>query len=249
MKRGVVIFLVGLIWLISACSPSEQAISRALEQTREAERATLTSIAETKEAIPTNTPTPTKTPKPTPTVTPLPLEILTNIKLELDDLPDSFFEIDASEMGITEEEIRSVYLDFDMTVGEIFGFFNEEDFNVILGWTAFLNNRLEQAIFDIYLKNYGEEFMADMVSEIQGEIIEQNLLTGVNEIGEASIAFQLVVEVEDTPFDMAADIVYFRRDILAPLIMNMYFYGETPAISIHELGKIIDNKIIDALDQ
>jgi hypothetical protein len=249
MKRVDVIFLVGLFWLTSACSPSELAISRALEQTREAERATLTSIAETKEAIPTNTPTPTKTPKPTPTETPLPLEILANIKLELADLPDSFFEIDPSELDFSEEEIRSMYLDFDMVVGEIFTFFNEEDINVIMGWTIFINDRLERTAFDIYLNNYAEEFLAEVVAETQGEIIEQSLLTGVNEIGEVSIGIQVVVNVEETPFDMVVDIVYFRRDILVPLIFNMYINGETPVISIHELGKIIDNKIIDALDQ
>jgi hypothetical protein len=82
-----------------------------------------------------------------------------------------------------------------------------------------------------------------------GEISEERLLIDAKEIGEVSISPRVVVDTEDVSFVKVLDSIYFRRGEFISYIYMQYAYGETPVISIIELGKIIDNKIIDVLDQ
>jgi len=79
MKRNVLIIGVVLILLVSACAPQAAPTANPVDIQHTAEAGAFTMVAQTQQAIPTNTPIPpTETPPPTPppTETPPPLPTL-----------------------------------------------------------------------------------------------------------------------------------------------------------------------------
>jgi hypothetical protein len=121
MKNKLFPFLLVLVFLLNACSPSQQAIQTAIAETQEANpTSTLTPVPPTE--------TPTKTPTETPTITPSPtLDLLVlqmNLKdflLQKSDLPQGYSLRNQSSGLVTNKDVNYIGTDYVEETGRIDG--------------------------------------------------------------------------------------------------------------------------------
>jgi len=215
----------------------------------------LTTLFATPTPTPTHTPTPTLTPTPTitpsptptatptntPTVTPTPRPDLSQAVLTIEDLPSGFEAIALEEIGITKDDLSNN----EFKVESTFAFLEPKNFEFILGFTTLLPSRIDQAGFDLALRN--PEFLAESLLQGMGgtEILEQNTLPHLNNIGDASAGLTVVANIEGIPMRM--DVVVFRRDTVGAFIFVMYLNGDVPMVSIDEAANKLDARISKVL--
>ena len=185
-------------------------------------------------------PTPTPTPlPPTPTLTPLP--DLSNVVLTLEDLPSGFEAMSPAEFGFTKEDLSQD----DFTVESLFVFLEAEHFELVMGFTALVSTRLEQAGFDVALRQ--PDFLLDSLIGGMGatDILEQKDLPDLDDIGDASAGVTVAVDMEG--ISMRMDIVAFRRDVVGAFVFVMYIDGDVPIVPIGDVSRIFDERIVEVL--
>ena len=211
---------------------------------------TATPVPPTPTPVPPTTPTPvppTATPiPPTPTPvppspTPTPLPDLSNVVLTLEDLPSGFEAMPPVELGFTEEDLSQD----GFTVESLFVFLEAEHFELVMGLTALVATRLEQAGFDVALRQ--PDFVLDSLIGGMGatDILEQKDLPDLDDIGDASVGVTVAADMEGIPMRM--DIVPFRRDVVGAFILVMYIDGDVPIVPIGDVARMFDERIVEAL--
>jgi len=188
-------------------------------------------------------PTPTPTPlPPTPTPTPLPPiptppSDLSDVVLTLEDLPLGFEAVSPAEFGFTKEDLSQD----DFTVESLFVFLEAEHFELVMGFTALVPTKLEQAGFDVVLRQ--PEFLLESLTEGMGatDILEQKELSDLDDIGDAAGGLTVVVDMEGIPMRM--DLVVFRRDIVGAFVLVMYMDGDIPVVTIDDVAGKFDDRI------
>lgn len=177
---------------------------------------------------PTTTPTPTKTRRPTSTPTSGP--DLSNVILQLSDLPGGFEPVE----DLDPPEVP----DFETVGGYAYAI--PDPLQLIIGST-FLLDRSDRLQFDIAAKN------PDLIKEFIGATLNEFTDAGTlqfEDLGDTSGGFSGIVTYEDISFNM--DFILVRRGSLGIFLETLYLPGSTPLITIEELGRIMDAHMIEA---
>lgn len=161
--------------------------------------------------------------------------------LTLDDLPPGFEAFSPEELGMSMDD----FSDETFQPEEVFIFINVQDFQMVFGFNFLLSSKLDRVAFDAGVSN-PETTIPAFVSGMGSESVQdEKLLEGLEDIGEKQIGMTMVADLEGMPAQV--DVVMFRRDIVGAMLMSMVFEGETPNITIHELGLKLDQRIQESL--
>ncbi len=243
-----------LAGILSACGPSQAERDAAATEivfkvyaTQTAQAPTITSTftpsltptptststpTSTPTGTPTNTPTftPTATPVPTrtrtPTMTPTPRPMLMAYALTADDLPPGFVAISPKQAdSLTKSMPDGSYA---------FGLSDEVRSQAIVGLLMPLTKRNEQLAFDAGLPALLQLFAAGFGGT------DQQKLDGLEDIGEARAAITSVSKGYGAAY--RCDIVGFRRGAVGAFLVVCYPDGDTPAVSLSELARLLEGR-------
>lgn len=177
---------------------------------------------------------PASLPTDMPTETALPEPDLSSAVLTLEDLPPGFEEFSLADMGVTLDD----FSEEELQPEEVFIFINSEDFQMVFGFNFLLTNKLDRATFDVGISQPDAALPA-LINGIGSEDVrDEELLEGFEDVGEKQIGMTMVTDLEDLP--MQVDVLMFRRDVVGAMVMSMVLEGESPNITLHELGLKLD---------
>ena len=221
-RFAITIFLGTAIFVTLGCQLASQAVS-----TPESELV-FTAVPA---SSPTQTPPPTQAPKPD----------ISSAVLTLDDLPSGFEGFSPEEMGISMND----FSDEEFQPEDVFIFINSQDFQMVFGFNFLLTERLDRTAFDIGMSQ-PEITIPALVDGMGSENVQdEKLLEGLEDIGEVQIGMTMIADMEGTPAQV--DVLMFRRDIIGAMVMSIVLEGQTPNITIHELGRKLDQHIQESL--
>ena len=249
MNRLSVALVILAVASMACGLTDENSLATSLAATRLEEAVELTATAISLEAIAT------QTPSPTPTLTPLPqtptssasLDELSAITLLEFELPDGFAQIPPEELGFSEAEIKALMAADDLSVGSVFSFLHDAQFQFLIGWTVFLPDRVSRAAFDAEI-NRPESLLDALVASLEaGEVTDSKILPIPGTIGDASTAVTLALRFPDGALPLRMDFLAFRRELLGVFIFEAYVDGEPAQAPIVDVARTIDSKIQSAL--
>jgi len=159
-------------------------------------------------------------------------------KISLSELPAGFEELSPDELGMNEASIG-------MEPEASFAFVNTRHLQMIFGVDFFVVKQIDRVNLDITL-NQPEIGLKQMVSAIGTENVhDEKILTGLEDVGDVQVGMTMVADIEDIP--MKVDMLVFRRGIVGAILVSMTMEGQDPNISLHDLGKLFDQHIQEAL--
>ncbi len=234
MKTIKTIVLVMLVMsaFLTACGPTPE--EQAATKTKGAADifATLTAQAPTATLTftpsPTPTPTPTVTPTPTatPTVTPTATPQWMATVLSLADLPDGF-------RAMTAKEIDNFYLPANTNS---FGFIDEANIQIVLGFLRPLETRIDQRAFD-----EGMPDLIDIFSPGNTTGSKPKSLTGLEDIGEMRSGTSFVTTTSGLSFYY--ELLLFRRGKVGVALFAICLEGDQLAVPAGDLARLIDGRL------
>jgi len=231
--------------LVAACGPSQAELDAQETKVAAAIFATQTAQAPTATPTPTPTDTPTPSPTPTPTDTPVPspttLPDLSDVVLTLDDLPSGFSDMPLEQLGLTPEDLSGGGFEAE----SVFAFLEPSAFQLIMGFTLLVPDAIQQAGFDLALRN--PEFLLNLFVSGMGatEVVEQQELPGLDDVGDVSTGLTVVADLGG--ISMRIDMVVFRTGPAGAIVMLMYPDGADPDISIGEVAQRLESRLTEAL--
>lgn len=187
-------------------------------------------------------PTPTPTPSPSPTPTPAAVDFW-DMVLTLDDLPVGFEQMPLQDSDIVNEGLGGQ----KWPIQSAFIFFEPEAYQFVIGGTQLLQGRLDQVQFDAGV--HRPEFMLqwDIQSMGLSGILDEAVLPGLDDIGDASSGITVASEGTGEGLPMRLDLVAFRRHTVGAYVIFTYVDGENPVVEVGELARTFDERIIDTL--
>jgi len=169
-----------------------------------------------------------------PTSTQPPKVDISSAVLTLDDLPPGFEVLYPEDLGMSVDD----FSDEDFQPEEVFVFINSQDFQMVIGFNFLLDNKLDRIAFDAGVSQ-PEITLPAMVNGMGSEDIQdEKVLEGLDDIGEKQIGMTMITDMEGVPVQV--DILMFRREIIGAMLMSMVFDGDSPNITLHELGLKLD---------
>ena len=152
------------------------------------------------------------------------------------DLPPEFEGMPAEDLAELKQELSQE----DFSVESVFAFMEPNNFELLLGVTTPLENQQEQNDFEAILAE--PEVLRKLVTEGMGstQILEQNPLEELENIGEAVAGVTLKLNLEGVPANL--DIVAFRRDAIGAFVFLLYLDGQTPRMPIANLARTLDDR-------
>jgi hypothetical protein len=246
MNRKIIfIIVVSLISILLVdCGPSQAeldvtATKMAFDifstQTAQAPTATETfteTPVPTETEIPTATSPPTDTPAPTETstITPTAPPELMAAALTIDDLPTGFVEMSPEELGVGEQSFpEGTY---------VFGFSDEINAQLILGFIIPVTNRADQAAYDAMLPQMIEAMAIGM-----GAGPDFQEIPGLDDIGETRSGITSLGQMGS--LSMRYDIVGFRRGEVVAILVVGRPDSDEPTLPMSELTKLMDGRIME----
>lgn len=201
-------------------------------------------------------PTPTATPEPAnaPVSPATPQQALSNATLTLEDLPEGFQELSpqmAAQVLAQLEALRPQLAQGGLKPDKFFAFIHPKNFQVVMGFTGMLPNQPEQASFDAGLKQLQDpEVQQVMVSQMREELkqspgiefLNYSLLPAINNLAESATGMSLAVSMQGQPIRM--DVASFRRNAVGAFAAVMYTDGQAPSISLDDVARKLDNRIL-----
>jgi hypothetical protein len=115
-----------------------------------------------------------------------------------------------------------------------------EQFEIVMGFTTLLSNKLEQAGFDAGLRDpelLSESFIGGMGAT---NILDQQELV-LEDLGDEAAGLSIVADMAGVP--MQVDVAVFRKDQLGAFVMMMYMEDQEVSIAIEEVARKLANKI------
>ncbi len=188
-----------------------------------------------------STSAPKATSLPAATSTPKPLPDFSKVRVSLDELPAGFKEIATDDILAKQKASgKEAYLPDGM-----FAFVNTDKFQVIFGMNYLLSSATKSLAFSGFLK-HSDSTLKDFAGALGGKNIrEEKVLEGLETLGEKQAALTMLADLEDIP--MRVEGVLFKRDNIGSLILTMSMEGESPNISLQELGTLLDQHIQESL--
>jgi hypothetical protein len=166
---------------------------------------------------------------------------LSDVVLTVQDLPPGFQEMSPEELGLTPESLSQE----DFTVESLFLFMAAEQLEFVMGFTALIPTELERTGFDVVL-NQPDLLLQFFISGMGAtEVLEQEALSGLDDIGDASAGLTVVADIQGIPMRM--DVAVFRRDIVGAFIFVMYLDGETPLLPVGDAARKLDARVLSAV--
>ncbi len=234
--------------VMSACGPSQAERQATITQVAAAVFATQTAQAPTSTPTFTPSPTPTETPTSTPTLTatPRPSSTPTRTKtptvmptatprlmalvLTPSDLPVGFQAMDPQQMKELMREWPSGSCGFAMA--------DIKRAQVVMGFLMLVTRRDEQLEFDGTL----QEFVQYTAALVGGK--DYAKVDGMEDIGEARAAITFVGRSSSVSYRW--EILGFRRAEVAAILFVAYPDGDSPAVSVGELARLLQARISQA---
>jgi hypothetical protein len=148
--------------------------------------------------------------------------------------------VSLEDFGLTREALSGD----DLSVESVFAFMEFTRFEFVMGFTALLETRLDQASFDAELGDTDYLINAFVLGLGASEVLEQGEIPGL-EIGDTSAGLTVVANLEGIPMRM--DMVVFRRDVIGAFVLIMYLDGDVPVIPVADVAETLDDRIVDML--
>lgn len=173
--------------------------------------------------------------------------------LTLADLPPGFTELPpelATAVASRLDSLRQQLGQENLKPDNFFAFVNQQNFQVILGFTGKLPNQPEQTSFDTNLKRLQQpEAQQQMMSQIQEKlkgmggikVTEYKALPALNEMANASTGMTMGLEIQGQPLRL--DFAAFRRNSVGAFTAVMYGNGEKPVLPLGDVAQKLDGKI------
>lgn len=203
--------------------------------------ATLACSAPFAQPTPTATPTPTPTSTPTPTVTPTPaptaLPDISQVVLDVNDLPLGFIDLPPSQIKSMESALnRNGFMQSLM----LYGFYRPNAGESIIGITGLLLKSDSSTSFDdsislpqVFIAAFGKEMGATQTSNVK--TIDQ-----VRGIGDRAGGAEGDLTTPNGTLHM--QVVIFRRGDIGVIVMSFYKISVRPLASIVDLATLLDSR-------
>jgi hypothetical protein len=155
-----------------------------------------------------------------------------NIEIILDDI---FSYLHDRISGVSQKQGYSREAKFSKNI------FSSSRFDTCV--SQILPTRIEQAGFDVGLRQ-PELLMMSMVSGLGATgILEQKALDSLKDVGDASAGMTVAANMEGMLFRI--DTIVFRRGQVGAWLMSMHMYGDKPVIKIDKLAGKLDGRIVE----
>lgn len=174
---------------------------------------------------------------------PEPAADLSGLVLTLQNLPAGFTEMPPATLKNLVSGIRN------FKPASVFGYYKNDDqqFQVVTGFTAQLPNRLDRAKFDAELRegSFAQQFSQGLNSSSNKEFQFANLtaLTLEDKIGEVSAGWATQGKIQG--ITMNVELALFRRGKIASFMAIMYLDGTKPTITISEAARKLDSRMME----
>jgi len=174
--------------------------------------------------------------------------------LTLDDLPPGFTALPpeiASAIASRLDSLRQQVAQVDLKPENFFAFVNQQNFQVVLGFTGKLPNEQEQANFDASLQKLQQPeaqqqaiaLLQEKLKKIRGmKVTEYRPLPEANNLANASTGLALDMEMQGQPLRL--DFAAFRRNGTGAFAAVMYAKSGKSAISVGDVAQKLDNRIV-----
>jgi len=199
--------------------------------------------------IPTFVPTSTATRAPEPTAPAPPptldLEPYLDITLTQADLPLTFSPLEPTESVLSDPDFCAVFDEEGMSAGRTFAFFDDSHFQLVVGCTVIIPDRIARAGFDAVLR-HPEDFLDSLVSSTfaADEVTDNRILPALANVGDSSMGVTVAARIADAPPSMRMDCALLRRDVVGVLLFEAYVDGEVPLAPIADLARLLDARIV-----
>ncbi len=173
-----------------------------------------------------------------------PAAALGDVGLQPEDLPAGFEPISLEDLGLSEQD----FAQGEFQAENIFIYLYPEaaSFEVVMGFTTSVENRLQETGVDIVLENPDTLLALIIGGEGEAGIVEEKELPLAAAIGDKAKGLTMVTNMEEG-VQLRTDILVFRRSAVVAFAMIMYLEGGTPPLSIQEVGEKFDQRILAAL--
>jgi hypothetical protein len=74
---------------------------------------------------------------------------------------------------------------------------------------------------------------------------DEKVLDGFDDVGEKQIGMSMIADMEGVPLQV--EVLMFRRDAVGAIVMSMVLEGDSPNITLHNLGLKLDQNIRESL--
>jgi len=196
-------------------------------------------------SVPASAPAVTSTSSSPPTQAPTPTLLqdldISSAVLTLEDLPAGFEGFKPEDLGMSIEDFGEGAAQPE----EVFIFINPQNFQMVFGFNFLLAKKLDRVAFDAGVSK-PEMTLPAFVSGMGTENIrDEKLLEGLEDIGEKQIGMTMVTNMEGRSAQV--DVLMFRREVVGAMVMSIVLEGETPNITIRDLGSKLDQRIQETL--
>jgi hypothetical protein len=198
-------------------------------------------IASQAQPAPASDAAPASPPTDVPTETPLPEPDLSSAVLKLEDLPPGFEEFTLADMGMTLDD----FSDENFQPEEVFIFINSQDFQMVFGFNFLLTNKLDRAAFDVGISQPDVTLPALINGMGSENVQDEKILEGFEDVGEKRIGMSMIADMEGVPLQV--EVLMFRREAVGAIVMSMVLEGDSPNITLHDLGLKLDQNIQGSL--
>jgi regulation of enolase protein 1 (concanavalin A-like superfamily) len=235
--RFISLFLLTIV-LLSACGPSQSQLDATATQdianlysTQTAQAPTATASL-TPSLTATTTPTSTAVPTDTPTPSPTPAPLWMSAGLVLDDFPEGFTVMAPEDLSNLQAGVPSNAVSF--------GFTNESNLQVVMGYLIPYSTLTEQAAFDTTLPE-----MLDIFAKAFGATTTPEIIADLDDLGVAHAGSTFVAASE--AIDLRWDNILFRRGEVGVMLFLLYPDGKQAAVPATDLAYLLDERISQAL--
>ncbi len=169
-----------------------------------------------------------------PTSTQPPKVDISSAVLTLDDLPSGFEILYPEDLGMSVDD----FSDEDFQPEEVFIFINSQDFQMVIGFNFLLNDKVDRIAFDAGVSQPKLTLPAMVNGMGSEDIQDEKVLEGLDDVGEKQIGMTMITDIEGVPIQV--DILMFRREVIGAMLMSMVIEGESPNITLYDLGLKLD---------
>ncbi len=134
---------------------------------------------------------------------------------------------------------------YDFNSESSFRYTNPIAAEIVLGSVISVTNSIDQHALDIALQN-PDQIMETYLRGVIGwmEVISRESLDLAGKIGDSSAGLSLLADTQGTR--MCVDITAFRQDNMFAFLVDIYEEGAAPTVSIQDLTRVFDRKVIEA---
>ncbi|HIK17968.1 MAG TPA: hypothetical protein IGS53_22140 [Leptolyngbyaceae cyanobacterium M33_DOE_097] len=171
--------------------------------------------------------------------------------LTLSDIPLGFQAFPEKWMSYVNQGVNTIHNYFkasDISIDRYFGYVNLAAFELILGFAAPLKPQ-EIATLDARLNRptAGEQFIAGLKQSTDFlqplKVKSQGQLSDLGAIGDTATGRQYVMSFKGLPYALFVDIVAFRRNQTAALVMAGSFGVPSRIAKVQTLAQTLDSKL------